>query len=432
MRNLYSFCLLILLSSGSTLKADTNSDEISRALISLNAQWQDKALNIPTYAMKLNLENDVDLIQLHLDLVIKQLEKRELPQFSESQLEKRHALLNELTKYKKRGVFPQNLYHAQRTPYFIDDYGTACAVGYLIIQSGHADFTKTISEKYNYRYLSDMPQAEIQQWATIHGFTLDELEWIQPSYGPYCPTGTVRDPYCHNGTGCINPDYTADGLIPPYQFYIEYNDGSGWVEDSSQMLFFWGARVGQHRITVTDSLNTTLTYNYTINNPAPISINTTVLAQTDSSCNGSITVSASQGTAPYTYQLMRQNPPNYWTDSAGVFTGLCAGTYNLVIYDNNQCQQTASATVDNLTSIEEQSLVSVKLYPMPFHNRLKLKGAFTKSIQYDIYTLKGELVRSGQFTKQSSISTTDLESGAYILKLQDGNKAISKKIMKSN
>ena len=58
-------------------------------------------------------------------------------------------------------------------------------------------------------------------------------------------------------------------------------------------------------------------------------------------CDGSVTVTAVGGTAPYTYQ---------WSNAGGIFTtntlsNLCAGSYSVMVVDANGCSGTANATV---------------------------------------------------------------------------------------
>ena len=59
-----------------------------------------------------------------------------------------------------------------------------------------------------------------------------------------------------------------------------------------------GAAPGQYKITVTDSLNRSVVYNYTITAPPAIASNNSVLHHTSSrtSCDGSLTVNPSNGT----------------------------------------------------------------------------------------------------------------------------------------
>ncbi|CAN5382809.1 hypothetical protein BH09BAC5_BH09BAC5_18050 [soil metagenome] len=46
-------------------------------------------------------------------------------------------------------------------------------------------------------------------------------------------------------------------------------------------------------------------------------------------CNGTVTVSASGGTAPYTYVMA----PTVMTNSTGIFTGVCGGSYTVTVVD---------------------------------------------------------------------------------------------------
>ncbi len=91
-----------------------------------------------------------------------------------------------------RGSFPINTFHEKRTTYFIDIYGTAGAVGQLIIESGYRDFSTRISEEYNYDFIHQLNSKypDLKVWALDHGFTLDELAWIQPAY-QICDTACV-------------------------------------------------------------------------------------------------------------------------------------------------------------------------------------------------------------------------------------------------
>jgi len=76
------------------------------------------------------------LVATHLRLVWQYLTGNVPEGLKTAQLKNRENCLSILDGYIQTGIFPKNLYHAKRTPYFIDDFGTACAVGYLIIQTG--------------------------------------------------------------------------------------------------------------------------------------------------------------------------------------------------------------------------------------------------------------------------------------------------------
>src|SRR5262245_38090994 len=56
----------------------------------------------------------------------------------------RERNLHILHGYRLRGVFPHNHDLPGRVPVFVDAHGTACAVAYLIIQSGHRELAERI------------------------------------------------------------------------------------------------------------------------------------------------------------------------------------------------------------------------------------------------------------------------------------------------
>jgi gliding motility-associated-like protein len=112
--------------------------------------------------------------------------------------------------------------------------------------------------------------------------------------------------------------------------------------------------VGSFVATVTDALGCTDTANITITQP-PV-LNAAVTAHTNVSCfggnNGTATVSATGGTAPYTY--VWNTSPAQTTATA---IGLSAGTYTVVVTDAKGCTSTTSVAITQPTQLN-LSLVS--------------------------------------------------------------------------
>ncbi len=73
--------------------------------------------------------------------------------------------------------------------------------------------------------------------------------------------------------------------------------------------------------------------------PSPILAVLTVTNTTCGLCNGSIEATASAGLAPYTYSWAPS------TSTQSVITGLCEGTYNVMITDANNCKSTFNSAV---------------------------------------------------------------------------------------
>lgn len=146
---------------------------------------------------------------------------------------------------------------------------------------------------------------------------------------------TVTDVTCNGGTdGELL--ITASGGTPPFEYSI---DGGGLFDPSAS---FTGLGAGTYDIVVQDDVGCLQTTTATINEPSAISIDD--LAVTDVTCfgdsDGAFTITASGGTPGYTYS----NNGGVSFQLSPTFTGLAAGTYDLVIEDASGC--TVTGTVD--------------------------------------------------------------------------------------
>lgn len=100
---------------------------------------------------------------------------------------KRAAILAHFADYIAKGTTPKNAHLPWRTPVFIDDEGTICAVGYLIEQTAGRSVAEKVASGHRYSYLEEIAKdlPEVKQWVEQSGLTLEELASIQPGYpGP--------------------------------------------------------------------------------------------------------------------------------------------------------------------------------------------------------------------------------------------------------
>jgi len=95
---------------------------------------------------------------------------------------KRANLIEVLHTYALAKNFPINEHKPYRTPIFIDNYGTHCAVGYLMQRSGSESLARQIMQNENLAFVKQIKTEGVDDWATENGFTVDELALIQPSY----------------------------------------------------------------------------------------------------------------------------------------------------------------------------------------------------------------------------------------------------------
>lgn len=183
--------LLALATVSHAAVAPVQRATLSTHMLEVNAQW---SVQDPSHSVgnaMLSFSNEAERIAMHLRLV-RERSLSNMPEgLSAQQFEQRLFLLSKLNDYAGRGVFPQNYVLPYRNPVFIDPHGTACAVGQLMIESGHHDLADRISATMNLAYVLDMQGTalwpEIAAWANEHGFTAEELAWIQPGYPPNLP-----------------------------------------------------------------------------------------------------------------------------------------------------------------------------------------------------------------------------------------------------
>jgi hypothetical protein len=136
----------------------------------------------------------------------------------------------------------------------------------------------------------------------------------------------------YGGTTTIQVTGVSGG-IPPYRFAL--NNGNF---QSSNL--FTGVAAGDHRVRIVDSLGCTLERAIAIKQPVKI----LVLSYTNNTCrwvwDGSITVGAIGGTAPYLYRIN-----NFGYNRNNVFVRLGPGTYTVQVADATGATSATTVTI---------------------------------------------------------------------------------------
>jgi hypothetical protein len=170
-------------------------------LVGINQQWQNQTSINPTLKTQAAQPlAEQQLIQFHLQETETLLRSKNTLNLTKAQQLQRNKLLDILHNYCVAGKFPQNTQHQNRQPYFIDDFNTYCAVGYLMQQSGAGVMAKEINATQNYNYLADITHPQLMSWVQQSGFSIDELALIQPGYGGDHPAYISEIHYNNIGT----------------------------------------------------------------------------------------------------------------------------------------------------------------------------------------------------------------------------------------
>ncbi len=122
-------------------------------------------------------------------------------------------------------------------------------------------------------------------------------------------------------------DASANGGTNPYVYDI----GGGITNTDGQ---FTGLSAGIYSITITDANGCTTTCADVVISQ-PNSLTCAIIGSSNETCNefddGTISVSASGGTSPYSYDN------GMTANTNGIFAGLAAGNYNITVTDTNGC-----------------------------------------------------------------------------------------------
>ncbi|MFW5752329.1 MAG: T9SS type A sorting domain-containing protein, partial [bacterium] len=210
----------------------------------------------------------------------------------------------------------------------------------------------------------------------------------------------------------------------PYAFSL--NNGA-FQQDS----VFDHLTAGEYTVVMQDAYGCMDTSNTMITIPSPVLIETTVVNE-QSGDDGSILVSASNGTPPYVYAL---DSSSYSPDS--LFTGLSNGTYNVWVKDSNGCEYSKEVHVappaniykmDAFAGLTISPNPSNGLYKIQIPEHLLTSNGKNKLI---IYNTDGKKVLI-EFIR-SSVLDIDISSqpdGLYLVKAWLNNRVISLRLLK--
>ncbi|MFM8949400.1 MAG: SprB repeat-containing protein, partial [Bacteroidota bacterium] len=166
-----------------------------------------------------------------------------------------------------------------------------------------------------------------------NGCTLTQSAVVSNIPSPQISLITTTNNTCYQqGDGAAN--IVASSGTSPYK----YDVGSGSISNNG---LFEGFLAGTYSIIVTDANGCTSDSIFSIGEPLPIAINSTISGSICSGNNGTISLTANGGTAPY--QFSNNNGSTY--QSSNVFSNLIAGNYPISIIDANGCMLSQSLSL---------------------------------------------------------------------------------------
>ncbi|MGB0931539.1 MAG: hypothetical protein ACPGVB_12220, partial [Chitinophagales bacterium] len=348
-------------------KAVSPTNSIYQQLCQLNKYWESQKNYAELLSQKMEFRDHEDLIQLHLSLVESHLRQKNVGHLSVSQKTNRKDALEILKQYSQQKQFPKNTHHSSITPYFIDDFNTACAVGHLMRESGAVQQAHFIAQTMNNAYIEDMPLQKLQKWAEKMGFEVTELKWIQPSYGIFADINSKNDADCQTNNGSITTNvFPSWGCVETEESYIWYDYTNKHVKRIGTSKDLKNAPSGFYRFQVNYSNNGDDFYQCrpmrfgSIDDLSGIDLEVSIEPNNDSPYH-KLSLQITQGTPPYTIEWFDFNEnylgngtilndiKGYTYPNDGTFVDY---THRVKVVDANGCKAFRSIYVEDFETIE--------------------------------------------------------------------------------
>ncbi|PCJ84250.1 MAG: hypothetical protein COA57_09615 [Flavobacteriales bacterium] len=168
---------------------------------------------------------------------------------------------------------------------------------------------------------------------------------------------------------------------------------------------------GTYSVTVTDASGCTQTENIVVSAPSTATLSfTSNDATCNESCDGNATVSASGGTSPFTYLWETSGSLVGQTDAMA--SGLCAGTYNVIVTEANGCVANDSVAISEPSALSLTISATDATCGITDGNATVSASGGTAPYDY-------------QWTTGDSTTTADsIGSGIYIVTVTDANSCV--------
>ncbi|PIF29819.1 putative secreted protein (Por secretion system target) [Flavobacterium sp. 9] len=232
----------------------------------------------------------------------------------------------------------------------------------------------------------------------VNSCTTTESVTITEPAALVASVGGQTDVTC-NGLNNGSATVTATGGTGTYTY--------SWSPSGGTAATATGLSPGTYTVTVTDANSCFTTQSFTIVEPTVLTAS--AAGQTDVSCNGgttgSATVTATGGTGTYTYS---------WSPSGGIAataSGLSAGTYIATVTDANNCTSTQSFTITEPNALTA-SIASVDV---------NCNGGTTGSATATVTGGTGLYTYSWAPSGGTAATATGLSAGTYIVTVTDAN-----------
>lgn len=279
---------------------------------------------------------------------------------------------------------------------------------YTYVWTGSANTTATLSNLVAGTYSATITDD--------NGCTFIVTENVTQPATSVAATTTAVNVACFGGSnGSVT--VTATGGTAPYTY--------SWAGSANTTATLPNVAAGTFTVTVTDNNGCTFDVSQTVTQPGSAPSVTGVVNNN----TGGINITATGGTAPYTYS---------WSNGTTTEdqTGLADGTYTVTVTDAHGCTTTGTYTILHPFGINEAlGLGELKIFPNPSNGQfnVSIQTLENKDITVDLINAVGKTMMSVKADNVSShVFSFDVQgyaAGMYAVRISANGKSITKTII---
>lgn len=237
---------------------------------------------------------------------------------------------------------------------------------------------------------------------------------------PVVSNVSTVSPLCFGGTDGSLTITASGGDGGPYQYSI---DGGVTFQASPS---FSGLNANTYAIVIQDGNGCQASTTATIANPAAVSYSVVIVDENCGASDGSITLTGAAGNGgPYQYSI--NNGVTF--QASGSFTGLVAGSYNIVVQDPSGCQTPGSETVNGTGAATINSISETTSLACNGDCNGQLTASVSGGVAPLVYTWTDG---SGSVVGGNSVTVSALCADNYTLTVVDNGGAGCTSVMSYN
>ena len=226
-------------------------------------------------------------------------------------------------------------------------------------------------------------------------------------------TVTIEPALCADGAGSsVRIDY--GGGVPPYT--TNFNGSVSGGTTTATVYALNNLPAGTYDFSVTDANDCVYTTSIVLETVNPLIVESTTSPVTEIPANGTIDLTVSGGTVPYTFDWIGNDN---WTTSS--LSNVEGGMYVVEVSDANGCTVMDTVVVDSFLGVEtETEKIDIRAYPVP---NMGIFNIETDEIQllgttFRMYDSNARLVLEDKLTSNKQyVNISTFPSGVYYIVL---------------